>query len=176
MNVKYGSWTVIGQALPGNDRHRRLLCRCDCGNIKAVNFRYLKNNKSTQCKSCANAKNSLHVKPGYGPLNGNFRHGKTRTIEYQLLSGMIQRCMNPKRHKYSNYGGRGIKVCDRWLDSFEAFLADVGQRPSHDLTLDRIDNDGNYEPGNVRWATAKQQAETRRKRKELNKRDLITGR
>lgn len=70
---------------------------------------------------------------------------------------MRQRCLNPKAIGYKRYGGRGITVCDQWRDSFEAFLADVGPRPSAAHSIDRIDNDGNYEPGNVRWATTAQQ-------------------
>jgi hypothetical protein len=71
---------------------------------------------------------------------------------------MIQRCSNPKATRYERYGGRGIKVCDRWVESFDAFLADVGPRPSAWHSIDRYpDNDGNYEPGNVRWATAAEQ-------------------
>ncbi|MET8113722.1 hypothetical protein [Streptomyces prasinus] len=75
---------------------------------------------------------------------------------------MIKRCENPNNHAYARYGGRGISVHPEWRANFGAFLRDVGRRPSPDLSLDRIDNDGNYEPGNVRWATAKQQANNRR--------------
>jgi hypothetical protein len=76
---------------------------------------------------------------------------------------MIQRCMNPNASGYENYGGRGIKVCDRWLNSFEAFREDMADRPSEDHSLDRYpNNDGNYEPGNVRWATWDQQCRNKR--------------
>lgn len=83
---------------------------------------------------------------------------RTRPVEYRLWSGMIQRCTNPKFVDWRLYGGRGISVCERWRQSFATFFADMGARPSAGLSLDRWpDSNGNYEPGNVRWATAKQQ-------------------
>lgn len=89
-------------------------------------------------------------------------HGYSRTPEYTVWAMMIQRCCNPKHVAYVNYGGRGITVCERWRNSFCAFLADMGFRPNG-LSIDRIDNDGNYEPGNCRWATDQQQSFNRRR-------------
>lgn len=77
--------------------------------------------------------------------------------EYRVWASMVQRCTNPARRSYDRYGGRGIRVCVAWVASFETFLRDVGPRPSLKHTLDRIDNNGHYEPGNVRWATSQQQ-------------------
>lgn len=88
------------------------------------------------------------------------------TPTWKSWSGMVERCTNSNHAAYAHYGGRGITVCDRWQgkDGFANFMQDMGERPEG-LTLDRIDNDGNYEPGNVRWATAKQQARNRRPRR-----------
>jgi hypothetical protein len=79
---------------------------------------------------------------------------------------MKKRCLNPDYRFYQNYGGRGITICNKWQNSFEAFLRDIGRAPGsgREWSIDRIDNDGNYEPGNVRWATPKQQANNQRRR------------
>ena len=85
-------------------------------------------------------------------------HGMSRTRTYSSWIGMKQRCYDKKSLRYKNYGGRGIKVCDRWLNSFENFLEDMGVRPDGNFTLDRVDVDGDYCPENCRWADAKTQA------------------
>ncbi len=96
-----------------------------------------------------------------------FRHGHavatTKTPEYRAWQDAKARCHNPKCPSYANYGARGIAMCARWLHSFASFLADVGPRPSDRHSLDRIDNDGNYEPGNCRWSTATQQLRNTRR-------------
>lgn len=89
-------------------------------------------------------------------------HGMVYTPEYKIWSGVLERCLNRNSTGFHSYGGRGITVCERWIASFEMFLSDVGKRPSPDHSLDRINNDGNYEPDNVRWATAKEQGRNRR--------------
>lgn len=98
---------------------------------------------------------------------GNYRHGGNRTPEWYTWCGLRQRCLNPNNPAYPRYGGRGIGVAPEWLGKhgFSAFLEHVGKRPTPDHSLDRIDNDRGYEPGNVRWATAAQQAHNTRKTK-----------
>lgn len=88
--------------------------------------------------------------------------GSCRTVEYRVWERMKARCYDAKRRGFANYGGRGIKVCERWRGDFAAFLADMGRRPSAEHSLDRIDVDGDYEPGNCRWATDKEQRRNKR--------------
>lgn len=88
------------------------------------------------------------------------KHGLSKTPTYVAWSGMMHRCANPANPRFSHYGGRGIRVCERWHD-FMNFLEDMGPKPPG-LSIDRINNDGNYEPGNCRWATAQQQSANRR--------------
>lgn len=130
----------------------RLRCQCDCGNIVVVhgsNF-YRGDHTNCGCKISHNRKRA-------SLRHGNNRFGE-RTKEYRAWAHIIGRCRNPEDTSYPRYGGRGITVHDEWADSFDAFLRDVGQAPSPAHSIDRIDNDAGYRPGNVRWATQQEQA------------------
>lgn len=93
--------------------------------------------------------------------NGNRKHGGHGTLTYARWKSMIQRCTNPAATNFKDYGGKGISVCERWRQSFAAFLSDMGECPSVDMTLDRHDNSKGYEPGNCRWATMAEQNRNR---------------
>jgi hypothetical protein len=107
-----------------------------------------------------------------GQLNRTHGEGAPgrKSIEYKAWGSMKERCYRLRATRYAQYGGRGIKVCDRWLNSFENFLADMGRRPSPEHSIDRIDNDGNYEPNNCRWATREEQRRNRTTPKRYKKR------
>jgi hypothetical protein len=134
------------------------LCRCACGNEITVPSTALAFGNTKSCGCLQKEKASAKA------LRENFRHGLSHTPEWYSWQSMIQRCTNPKHRTYRYWGGRGITVCAEWRYSFPAFLANMGPRPSSKHTLDRINNDGNYAPGNCRWATAKEQISNRRPR------------
>lgn len=150
---RFGYLTVVERANPSATGMVRWLCRCECGTTKLIQGSSLTNGYT---KSCGCHRNDNKRRHGHHTNTG-------KTGEYNSWCGMKQRCYNPGATQYKDYGGRGITVCERWRDSFENFLLDVGPSPGPGYSIDRINNDGNYEPGNVRWATAKEQAVNRRK-------------
>lgn len=146
---RFGRLTVIERA-PSAGRHPRWLCECECG---ASIVAYGSNLKRGRTQSCG----CLHREGAAAMMLARRTHQRTRTPEWWTWQSMKQRCLNPNHAAYRHYGGRGILIHPAWIRSFEAFYAYVGDRPSPNHSLDRIDNDGNYEPGNVRWATIVQQ-------------------
>lgn len=153
VGARFGRLVVIGDGgrNPGNDHHRLWLCRCDCGAEKAVLPSSLRRGKSASCGCLRHEFASARLAT----------HGLSKTPEYETWGRLRQRCTNPKHPDYPDYGGRGIRVCERW-DSFENFLADMGPRPSRRYSIDRKDVNGDYAPENCRWATIRQQSRNKR--------------
>lgn len=148
-------WTVLSFAgrrrFPGGRPARFYLARCDCGTEKELRVDILLKGRY---KSCGCKK--LELNREAVTVHGHARTGQ-HSPEYRIWAGMIRRCTDPKTMKFEHYGGRGIAVCDRWRHDFIAFLSDMGERPSPTHSIDRIDSNGNYEPGNCRWSTKTEQ-------------------
>lgn len=155
---RFGRWLVLERGDNGAGRQARWICRCDCGGIRLVRSTHLKSGSTASC-GCLQKERISEKKTTHGHAG---RGGET--AEYRTWQAMKDRCYNPRHKFFKNYGGRGITVCDRWRENFRAFLADMGRKPRPELSLDRINNEGNYEPGNCRWATRGQQACNRRQR------------
>ena len=145
---KFSRWAAV--MLVGFKRGRAFwLWKCDCGSLAVVEAHAVACGLSKSC-GCLQRESVT-------------THGASYSPEYHTWLSIIARCFNKNATRYSDWGGRGITMCDEWRESFEMFFAHVGPRPSSSHSIDRIDNDGNYEPGNVRWATPAQQASNRRR-------------
>jgi len=146
-------------------RDKYWVCICDCGNRTFVAAKSLKNGHTSSC-GCLQKERAAQACKQSHTSHGHTRGNKT-TKEYRAWTGVITRCENHNIPSFSYYGGRGIVVHPPWRESFESFLADVGPAPSSSHSLDRVDVEGGYVPGNVRWATQQEQSRNRRDRKQI---------
>lgn len=140
--MRFGRWTVICRVPVPPKQQPRFSCICDCGTKRNVLYQLLRRGWSCGCAKAT-------------------QDGKSKTREGKVWVSMVQRCTNDKDPSYPNYGGRGIQVCDRWRWSLQAFCEDMGPRPKGTF-LERMNNDGNYEPGNCRWASWIEQQRNKR--------------
>lgn len=152
---KFGRLTVIEFYDHNKYRQPRWLCKCDCGNTSIVTSSDLRFGRTLSC-GCLWRERIVEAKT---------THGMSHSEIYAEYNNMKKRCYDEHSHNYKYYGGRGIKVCDRWLDDIHNFYDDVSELPNYKkegYTLDRINNNGDYEPNNVRWSTNKEQSNNRR--------------
>lgn len=150
---RFGRLVVVDDGVIVRRRRRLMRVRCDCGIEKRIDLTSLTGGRTLSCGCLRNER----------ARQANGTHGESHTPQYKCWKAIVQRCTNPRAKRWADYGGRGITICAEWRNSYAAFLRDVGRRPSPNHTLDRYpDNDGNYEPGNVRWATYLEQNRNRR--------------
>lgn len=157
---RFGRLLVLYRDKLGKDSHSKWACKCDCGNEISVYGINITRGLTSSC-GCLHSEITKKIFVTHGATVGE------RLSEYTSWSQMKARCNNPKTKNYNDYGGRGVTVCARWLESFENFLEDMGLKPTPKHSLDRFpDNEtGNYEPSNCRWGTSREQSTNRRSNK-----------
>ena len=161
---RFNRLSFVGD-LPPADGARWGEFRCDCGTIVHRPLHLVRRGHTKSCGCLRAEKAAINGVQSLFYPSPTLKHGEAhRTAEYRAWKAMKERCSYPSHVRFDRYGGRGIEVCERWRNSYEAFLADMGRKPSPKHSLDRHpDNNGNYEPGNVRWATPSEQAWNKRK-------------
>lgn len=156
---------LVGIRREGKDKHGKALWRfaCDCGKETVIIGSAAVSGKTGSCGCQEHSMSAANARAGRDKIAASkTRHGGCGTAVYAVWKTMRQRCLNPRSPDYASYGGAGITVSDRW-STFEAFIADMGPRPSPGHSIDRIDNSRGYEPGNCRWATAHEQRMNQRR-------------
>ena len=160
IGVKFHYLTILKEGIPhitsGGNVHRTVLCSCKCGIEKNFQFSTIKNGnvKSCGCYSAEMARERMILK--------NKKHGMHSTSEYNTWQSIKKRCLNKNNKNYHNYGGRGISICDEWLNSFENFFNDMGIKPYKESSIERIDNNKGYSKLNCKWASKKEQSRNQR--------------
>lgn len=145
---RFGRVTVCGPSRPGITKTTLVPGRCDCGDVRDYFVTNLARQAEPMCPACRLLSR---------PSKGQHKHPL-----FNIWKAMIQRCENPKHTHFGSYGGRGVSICERWRSDFNSFASDMGERPSSEHTVDREDPNGNYEPGNCRWAVPVVQSNNRR--------------
>lgn len=153
--MRFGRLVVLGLAEHYEAGKPMWRCRCDCGNEKMVLGTRLREGTTQSCGCFRSDASRVRSR----------RHGMLHSPEYQAWCAMKQRCLNPRHRAYCNYGGRGIGIYPEWIVNFGAFLSEVGRKPDPALTLERLDNERGYEPGNVTWETRTHQNRNKRPRR-----------
>ena len=157
---RYGKLVVTSHAGVRGRRSHFWKCKCDCGSIHEASGDNLKKGGTKSCGKC------------YSGGEKNKTHGLTGTTTYNVWMAMKARCGNPNHEKYPCYGGRGISVCDKWANSFSAFLEDMGERPAG-KSIDRINVHGDYEPSNCRWASHSEQMRNTTTNRSLDRKSVV---